>query len=108
MFVEMKMQQMLKVCGSFPPEHHLVTRVSLCSSVCVYKLSSKEAIKTLHSIGGGRQEFHYKHRPSGSCSATLPLTRGTNTHMSTHLHMKKEQDGNQDESPSLSEDVKEE
>lgn len=97
MFAEMNMWQMLQVCGRFPPVYHFVTQVLLCCSVCVYKLSSKEAIKTLHSIGARGKEFLYKHQSSGSCRATLPLIRSTNTHTETHFHMNMEQDRNQDE-----------
>lgn len=89
MFAGMEMQQMLKLCGSFPScVCHFVTRVFLCPSVCVYKLSSKEAIKTLHSIGARRQEFLYKHQSSGGCRGTLPLTRSTNTHTMNEMKIK--------------------
>jgi len=91
MFVKIKMQQMPKVCGSFHPVHQFLTHVLLCCSVCVDKRRSKEAIKTLHSIGARRQEFLYKHESSGICGGTLLLTRTANTYMKTHLHMNMEQ-----------------
>lgn len=90
MFAEMKMQQMPKVCSFLSPVYRFVTRLLLCCSVCVDKPSSKEAIKTRHSIGARWQEFLYKQQSSGSWRATLSLTRSTNTHTETHLHMNME------------------
>lgn len=58
MFARMKIQQMLQVCGAFPPMNRFLAHTLLCCSVCIYK----EAIKTPDSIGVRREEFLYKHQ----------------------------------------------